>query len=104
MSAAYRTRASMPPRGEGGAGDPPQQTPQQQQQQPCPACQLPPDRCPGTALASPPPSCAICAAAFAPGAVGYPDVADANPAETWVPPGYPTEAGICDDDGHPLAW
>ena len=55
------------------------------------------------ALASPPPSCVVCASPFASGAVPYPEVAT-QPAECWTPPGYPVDAGIRDDNGIPLTW
>ena len=44
-----------------------------------------------------------CRQVFTPGVVGYPEAQD-EPAETWTPPDWPVEAGVCDDDGHPLTW
>ena len=66
---------------------------------PCLACGLVPPLCP----ASVPARCLTCRQVFAPGVVGYPE-AQAEPAETWTPPDWPVEAGVCDDDGHPLTW
>ena len=103
-------------RGSGGAGDSPPPLPPPPPPPPplpppppppspplCPACQLPPAQCPGATLASPPPSCVICASPFALGAVPYPEVA-AQHAECWTPPGYPVDAGVRDDNGIPLTW
>ena len=63
------------------------------------ACGLTYPHCP----ASVPARCLICHQTFMSGAVGYPD-AQATPAEVWTPPSWPIEAGILDDDGHPLTW
>ena len=37
--------------------------------------------------------------------MGYLEVqGEQGAAETWTPPGWSAEAGICDHDGHPLTW
>ena len=96
-----RVEPRSPPRSPAGTTLSPSPSPESPPSPapPCSACGLAPPLCP----ASVPARCLTCDQAFAPGAVGYPEV-QTEPAETWTPPGWPVEAGISDGDGHPLTW
>ena len=65
----------------------------------CLACGRPPASCPGASIHI---TCQVCGLPLATGAVGYPGVPGAAPAEVWTPLG--TQAPIADDEGHPLTW
>ena len=96
-----RVEPRSPPRSPAGTTRSPSPSPESPPSPapPCSACGLAPPLCP----ASVPARCLTCDQAFAPGAVGYPEV-QTEPAETWTPPDWPVEAGIGDGDGHPLTW
>ena len=96
-----RVEPRSPPRSPAGTTLSPSPSPESPPSPapPCSACGLAPPLCP----ASVPARCLTCDQAFAPGAVGYPEV-QTEPAETWTPPDWPVEAGIGDGDGHPLTW